>query len=134
MPEAMNWSLAGPYFPRRARVGYLFGSTPFGVLLTRFAGLGDIRNVGSGNIGATNVLRTGPERSRGRDAPGGRPERHAAVLLMFWMWGPNTGIVAAIGAFSATFPRVVAVQGGQGRRHLIGCLIGLKLAAAGSSR
>ena len=49
-------------------LGYLFGSIPFGLLLTRFAGAGDLRAIGSGNIGATNVLRTGPQGSRRRDA------------------------------------------------------------------
>src|SRR3712207_9293111 len=59
MPESMNWGLAWPYFLAAFAIGYLFGSIPFGVLLTRAAGLGDVRNIGSGNIGATNVLRTG---------------------------------------------------------------------------
>ena len=59
MPESMNWSLSGSTILAAMAIGYLLGSIPFGVLLTRFAGLGDIRNVGSGNIGATNVLRTG---------------------------------------------------------------------------
>jgi glycerol-3-phosphate acyltransferase PlsY len=132
MPEAMNWSLAGPYFLAALAVGYLFGSIPFGVLLTRSAGLGDIRNVGSGNIGATNVLRTGRKGLAAATLLGDALKGTAAVLLMFWMWGPNTGIVAAIGAFLGhLFPVWLRFKGGKGVATFIGCLIGLKLAAAG---
>ena len=59
MPEFVNESLAWPHLLTAFVVGYLFGTIPFGVILTRVAGVGDIRKVGSGNIGATNVLRTG---------------------------------------------------------------------------
>ena len=59
MPDPISWSLVWPYYLAALAGGYLLGSIPFGVLLMRAAGLGDIRKVGSGNIGATNVLRTG---------------------------------------------------------------------------
>ena len=59
MPDPINWSLSLPYYFAALAFGYLLGSIPFGLLLTRLAGLGDIRKQGSGNIGATNVLRTG---------------------------------------------------------------------------
>jgi glycerol-3-phosphate acyltransferase PlsY len=125
MPESMNWSLAGPYFLAAFVLGYLFGSIPFGVLLTRSAGLGDIRKVGSGNIGATNVLRTG------RKGLAAALKGTAAVLLMFWLWGPNTAIVAAIGAvLGHLFPVWLKFKGGKGVATFIGCLLGLKLAAA----
>ena len=57
--ESVNSSPEAPYLALALAVGYLLGSIPFGVIFTRIAGLGDIRSIGSGNIGATNVLRTG---------------------------------------------------------------------------
>jgi acyl phosphate:glycerol-3-phosphate acyltransferase len=131
MPESMNWSLAGPYFLAAFVLGYLFGSIPFGVLLTRSAGLGDIRKVGSGNIGATNVLRTGRKGLAAATLLGDALKGTAAVLLMFWLWGPNTAIVAAIGAvLGHLFPVWLKFKGGKGVATFIGCLLGLKLAAA----
>ena len=78
-------------------LGYAFGSIPFGLLLTRAAGLGDIRAIGSGNIGATNVLRTG---RRGLAAAtlvldGGKGA--AAVLLGYWLGGHAAGLWAGGG-------------------------------------
>ena len=59
MPDPISWSQDLPYFAAGFLVAYLLGSIPFGLLLTKFSGAGDIREIGSGNIGATNVLRTG---------------------------------------------------------------------------
>ena len=59
MPDPIDWGFALPYFAAAFAGGYLLGSIPTGLLLTRLAGLGDIRKIGSGNIGATNALRTG---------------------------------------------------------------------------
>ena len=59
MPDPISWAYAWPYFAIAFAGGYLLGSIPIGVALTRLAGLGDLRGIGSGNIGATNVLRTG---------------------------------------------------------------------------
>src|SRR5215203_5073508 len=102
MPESMNWSLAAPYFAAAFAIGYLFGSIPFGLLLTRFAGLGDIRRLGSGNIGATNVLRTG------------RKGLAAAILV---------GLGAFLGHL---FPVWLGFKGGKGVATYVGCLLGLK--------
>jgi len=98
MPESMNWSLAWPYFLGALAFGYLLGSIPFGLILTRLAGLGDVRQIGSGNIGATNVLRTGKKGLAAATLVGDALKGTAAVIVA-WSWGPNTAIIAALGAF-----------------------------------
>jgi glycerol-3-phosphate acyltransferase PlsY len=126
MPEAMNWSLAWPYFLASLGLGYLLGSIPFGVILTRFAGLGDIRAIGSGNIGATNVLRTGRKSLAAATLLGDGLKGTVAVLIGA-MWGPNTAILAALGAFLGhLFPVWLNFRGGKGVATFIGCLVGLK--------
>ena len=126
MPVSMNWSLDAPYFLAALAIGYLLGSIPFGVLLTRFAGLGDIRKVGSGNIGATNVLRTGHKGLAAATLLGDGLKGTAAVLLGS-LWGPNTALLAALGAFLGhSFPIWLGFKGGKGVATFLGCLIGLK--------
>src|SRR3954469_11244045 len=98
MPESMNWSLAAPYFFAAFAIGYLLGSIPFGLILTRFAGLGDIRAIGSGNIGATNVLRTGR-----RDIAAATllldALKGTAAVLIGWRFGLPSALAAALGAY-----------------------------------
>jgi glycerol-3-phosphate acyltransferase PlsY len=130
MPETMNWSLAWPYFLAALASGYLCGSIPFGLILTRLAGLGDVRKIGSGNIGATNVLRTGRKGLAAGtlllDALKG-----TVPVLIAWAWGPNTALLAALGAFLGhLFPVWLGFKGGKGVATLIGVLIGLKFYAA----
>jgi glycerol-3-phosphate acyltransferase PlsY len=130
MPDSMNWSLDAPYFLGALILGYLLGSIPFGVIFTRFAGLGDIRQVGSGNIGATNVLRTGRKGLAGATLLGDALKGTAAVLIA-WQWGPNTAILAGLGAFLGhLFPVWLGFKGGKGVATFIGILIGLKPLAA----
>ena len=130
MPSSMNWSLDSPYFLAALLVGYLLGSVPFGLLLTRFAGLGDIRNVGSGNIGATNVLRTGRKGLAAATLIGDALKGTTAVLIGA-AYGPNTAILAALGAFLGhLFPVWLAFRGGKGVATFLGCLLGLKPLAA----
>jgi len=112
-------------------LGYLFGSIPFGLLLTRLAGTRDLRTIGSGNIGATNVLRTGrwglAAATLALDALKGT----FAVVIGGYMAGPNGAIVAAIGAFLGhLFPIWLRFNGGKGVATYIGVLIGLMWPAA----
>lgn len=106
-------------------LGYLLGSIPFGVLLTRMAGAGDLRTIGSGNIGATNVLRTG------------RKGLAAATLLLdafkgfaaVWIaerYLPGTGVVAAAAAFLGhCYPVWLGFKGGKGVATLLGIVLAL---------
>jgi glycerol-3-phosphate acyltransferase PlsY len=110
--------------------GYLLGSIPFGVIFTRMAGLGDIRKVGSGNIGATNVLRTGRKGLAAATLLGDALKGTAAVLIAA-QWGPNFAAVAALGAFLGhLFPVWLKFKGGKGVATFIGVLIGLEPLAA----
>ncbi len=126
MPEAMSWSLAWPYFLAAAAFGYLLGSIPFGLILTKAAGLGDVRKIGSGNIGTTNVLRTGRKDLAAATLVLDALKGTAAVLIA-WQWGPNTAILAALGAFVGhCWPVWLGFRGGKGVATYIGVLLGLK--------
>jgi acyl phosphate:glycerol-3-phosphate acyltransferase len=106
--------------------GYLLGSIPFGLIFTRMAGLGDVRKIGSGNIGATNVLRTGRKGLAAATLLGDALKGTAAVLIAA-QWGPQFATVAALGAFMGhLFPVWLKFKGGKGVATFIGVLIGLK--------
>jgi acyl phosphate:glycerol-3-phosphate acyltransferase len=110
--------------------GYLLGSIPFGLIFTRMAGLGDVRKIGSGNIGATNVLRTGRKGLAAATLLGDALKGTAAVLIAA-QWGPQFATVAALGAFMGhLFPVWLKFKGGKGVATFIGVLIGLKPLAA----
>ena len=126
----MNWSIV--FLPPFAALllGYLLGSIPFGLILTRLAGLGDIRKVGSGNIGATNVLRTGNKGLAAATLFGDALKGTAAVLLGA-AFDSNTALLAAFGAFVGhLFPVWLRFKGGKGVATFLGCLLGLKAPAA----
>lgn len=126
MPEAMNWSLAWPYFLAALVFGYLLGSIPFGILLTRLTGAGDLRSIGSGNIGATNVLRTGRKGLAAATLLGDMLKGTAAVVVAA-QWGPNTALLAALGAFLGhLYPIWLRFRGGKGVATFLGCALGLK--------
>jgi len=110
--------------------GYVLGSIPFGVIFTRMAGLGDVRKIGSGNIGATNVLRTGRKGLAAATLIGDALKGTAAVLVAA-QWGAQFATVAALGAFLGhLFPVWLGFRGGKGVATFIGVLIGLKPLAA----
>lgn len=107
-------------------VGYLAGSIPWGVLLTRLAGAGDVRTIGSGNIGATNVLRTG---RRGLAAATLALDLLKGFLPVWaaWTWtGPDTAIAAGAGAvIGHCFPLWLAFKGGKGVATAGGVILAL---------
>ena len=107
-------------------IGYLLGSIPFGLILTRFAGLGDIRAIGSGNIGATNVLRTGNKPLAAATLLLDGLKGTVAVLVGGWLGGPAVAIVAGLAAFLGhLFPFWLNFKGGKGVATYIGLLAGL---------
>jgi glycerol-3-phosphate acyltransferase PlsY len=107
--------------------GYLLGSIPFGLLLTRAAGLGDIRHIGSGNIGATNVLRTGNKKLAGATLVLDGAKGAAALLIAQSLAGPDIGLLAGYAALLGhLFPVWLGLSGGKG----VATGLGLLLAAA----
>ena len=107
-------------------LGYLSGSVPFGLLLTRAAGLGDIRQIGSGNIGATNVLRTGNRWVAAATLVLDASKAALPVLVARYFWGEEAARVAAIGAFLGhCFPVWLGFKGGKGVAVMIGSLLAL---------
>ena len=110
--------------------GYLLGSIPFGLLLTRAAGGPDIRAIGSGNIGATNVLRTGNKALAAATLLCDMLKGAVAVLAAA-RYGPDPALAAALGAFLGhLFPVWLKFKGGKGVATFIGLLIGLHWPAA----
>jgi acyl phosphate:glycerol-3-phosphate acyltransferase len=108
--------------------GYLCGSIPFGILLTRLAGAPDLRSVGSGNIGATNVLRTGRKGLAAATLLGDMLKGAAAVLITAHVFGRDAAIVAALGAFLGhLFPAWLNFRGGKGVATYIGLLFGFQV-------
>ena len=112
-------------------IGYLLGSIPFGMILTRMAGTQDLRTIGSGNIGATNVLRTGRKGLAAATLLGDMLKGTAAVIIAGTIDGPNAAMLAALGAFLGhLFPVWLNFRGGKGVATYIGVLLGLFWPAA----
>ena len=125
MPNALPYDIAALV------LGYLCGSIPFGIILTRLAGAPNLRAVGSGNIGATNVLRTGRRGLAAATLLGDMLKGTAAVLIADYVHGHDFAIVAAVGAFLGhLFPVWLRFRGGKGVATYIGTLLGLVWPAA----
>ncbi len=109
--------------------GYLLGSIPFGVIFTHLAGLGDIRSVGSGNIGATNVLRTGRKGLAAATLLGDALKGTAAVAFAR-LYGDDLALAAGLGAFVGhLYPVWLSFKGGKGVATYIGILLALSWSA-----
>lgn len=119
------------FLPVAFVIGYLLGSIPFGLVLTRLAGTQDIRSIGSGSIGATNVLRTGRKSLAAGTLLLDALKGTAAVLIAFHIAGLDAAMVAGFGAFLGhLFPVWLKFKGGKGVAVYIGILLGLLPAAA----
>ncbi len=109
-----------------ALAGYLLGSVPFGLVLSRLGGYGDIRKIGSGNIGATNVLRTGNKPLALATLILDSGKGAAAVLIGGYWFGPDMAVTAGGGAFLGhLFPVYLKFKGGKGVATTLGILIAI---------
>jgi len=131
MLHPISWSLALPYFALALAFGYLLGSIPFGLVLTRLAGTEDLRSIGSGNIGATNVLRTGRRGLAAATLLLDTLKGTVAVLIADRLGGQDLAVLAALGAFLGhLFPVWLKFKGGKGVATYIGVLLALVWQAA----
>jgi glycerol-3-phosphate acyltransferase PlsY len=126
MADFWTWQLTLQTALAALVIGYLLGSIPFGLLLTRMAGLGDVRNIGSGNIGATNVLRTGNKGLAAATLLLDAFKGTAAVLIAVHFFGDDAGVLAGFAAFIGhIFPVWIGFKGGKGVATYLGILLGL---------
>jgi glycerol-3-phosphate acyltransferase PlsY len=121
MLSSLPWS----YYLAALIGGYLLGSIPFGIVLTRLAGLGDIRKIGSGSIGATNVLRTGRKGLAAATLLLDAAKGSVAVLIAA-RWGADMALVAGLGALLGhLFPIWLKFKGGKGVATALGIFLAL---------
>ena len=127
MSDLMSWGLSWPAFAAALVIGYLLGSIPFGIVLTKLSGGPDPRSIGSGNIGATNVLRSGNKKLAALTLLGDMLKGTVAVLVgYFALGGGQAALVAGLGAFLGhLFPVWIGFKGGKGVATYLGVLIGL---------
>lgn len=126
MGNLMGWLDLGQKGLVALLIGYALGSIPFGLVLTKLAGTEDIRTIGSGNIGATNVLRTGRKGLAVATLLLDGFKGTAAVLIAGHLFGPVAAMMAGFGAFLGhLFPAWLGFKGGKGVATYIGILFGL---------
>ena len=127
MVDVMNWQIGGGVAIAAVVLGYLLGSIPFGLILTRAAGLGDIRSIGSGNIGATNVLRTGNKKLAAATLLLDALKATAAAVAGAYIAGPEAGLLAGFGAFLGhLFPIWLGFKGGKASPPISACCSALR--------
>jgi glycerol-3-phosphate acyltransferase PlsY len=124
-PDPIDWSFSGPYYLLALVGGYALGSIPFSYMITRAFGLGDIRDIGSGNVGATNVLRTGNKKAAALALVGDMGKAALAVYIGK-QFGNEIAFFTALGAFVGhVFPVWLNFQGGKGVATYAGTLLAL---------
>jgi len=125
LSDLFTWQAGLPLTLAALVFGYLLGSIPFGLILTRMAGLGDVRKIGSGNIGATNVLRTGNKKLAAATLLLDALKGTAAAAIASY-WGLDAGLAAGFAAFLGhLFPVWLGFKGGTGVATYVGVLLGL---------
>ena len=122
-----DWAVQAPPLSGALLLGYLLGSIPFGLLFSWMSGAGDVRKIGSGNIGATNVLRTGKRWAALATLIFDGGKGAVAVLLAAYLFGELAAAFAALGAFLGhVFPVWLRFRGGKGVATFFGVLLALK--------
>jgi glycerol-3-phosphate acyltransferase PlsY len=130
LPDIMGWDQAWPWLLGALLTGYLIGSVPYGVIIARLFSLGDLRQVGSGNIGATNVLRTGNKSAAALTLFFDMGKGWVAVFLLTSEWGDVPGELAGFGAFLGhCFPIWLKFRGGKGVATFLGLILGFSFVA-----
>jgi len=121
-----GWEAAWPWLLGILIAAYLLGSVPFGLLISRAMGLGDVRKIGSGNIGATNVLRTGSKKAALATLLLDGGKGAVAVLVARYVYGDTAAQVAGLGVFLGhIFPVYLGFRGGKGVATFLGILLAL---------
>lgn len=126
MLDPISWAHSWPFLLSALLFGYILGSFPTGMILTKLAGTKNLRDIGSGNIGATNVLRTGRKDLAALTLIGDGLKGFLAVWLANSYYGPDIAVCAAVGAFFGhLFPIWLKFKGGKGVATFLGILLGL---------
>lgn len=121
-----GWDAAWPWLLGILIAAYLLGSIPFGLLVSKMMGLGDVRQIGSGNIGATNVLRTGSKKAALLTLLLDGGKGAVAVLVARYLYGDTAAQVAGLGAFLGhIFPIYLRFRGGKGVATFLGILLAI---------